>query len=111
MEGSPIPKSKNREFFGGSPIPKSKIDQKMNIFVKTKNAPKGIECKINHSLFLETRVPIRDRKGGTTFGKNSQKIPFFVLGVAHSTYQLTRICATDIMASREWKRIVKINHL
>jgi len=43
------------EFFslreGGSPIPKSKCqnsDQKMNIFVKTKNYPKGLKCKINH---------------------------------------------------------------
>ena len=43
--GVPIPKSKNREFFGGSPIPKSQIDQKVNIFVRTKNAPKGLKCK------------------------------------------------------------------
>ena len=49
---SPIPKSKKREFFGGSPIPKSKIDQKVNIFVKTKNAPNGLKCKLNVIFFL-----------------------------------------------------------
>ena len=72
------------DFLGGSPIPKSKIDQKVNIFVKTKNAPKGLKCKINHSFFGN-----RDSHkggGGLTFGENSQKIPFFLLGVAPNDF-------------------------
>ena len=44
--------------------------------MKTKNAPKDLKCKINHtSFFLETGVP--KRGGGPTLGKNSQKIPGF----------------------------------
>ena len=45
---------------GGSPIPKSICQnsyQKVNIFVKTKNAPNDLKCKINHTFFLETGVP------------------------------------------------------
>ena len=48
--------------------------------MKTKNAPKDLKRKINHTFFLETGVPKRGG-GGPTLGKNSQKIPFF-LGVA-----------------------------
>ena len=52
LGGFLIPKSKNRVFFGGSPIPKSKIDQKVNTFVKIKNSPKGLKCKINQTSFF-----------------------------------------------------------
>ena len=52
------------EFFslreGGSPIPKSKCqnsDQKVNIFVKTKNAPEDLKCKINHHFFWKQGFP------------------------------------------------------
>ena len=40
---------------GGSPIPKSICQngyQKVNIFMKTKNAPKDLKCKINHTFFF-----------------------------------------------------------
>ena len=42
--------------------------------MKTKNAPKDLKCKINHTFFLETGS---QGNRGPTFGKNSQKIPFF----------------------------------
>ena len=67
----------------GSPIPKSICQnscQKVNILMKTKNAPKGLKCKINHTFFLETGVPKRGEGGGPTFGKSSQKIPFLFFG-------------------------------
>ena len=68
---------------GGSPIPKSICQnsyQKVNIFVKTKNAPNDLKGKINHTFFLETGVPKRGGGGGPTLGKNSQIIPFFFVG-------------------------------
>ena len=40
---------------GGSPIPKSICQnsyQKVNILMKTKNAPKDLKCKINHTFFF-----------------------------------------------------------
>ena len=81
LGGSIIPKSKNREFFGGSPIPKSRIDQKVNIYVKTKNAPNGLNCKINHIFFFGNTG---SQKGGTggdpTFGKKFPKNPVFSFG-------------------------------
>ena len=46
LRGSPIPKSKNREF-----IPKSRIDKKVKNFAKTKNDHEDIKWKINHNLF------------------------------------------------------------
>ena len=49
--------------------------QKVNIFVKTKNAPNDLKGKINHTFFLETGVPKRGG-GGPTLGKNSQKSRF-----------------------------------
>ena len=70
---------------GGSPIPKSicqNSDQKVNILMKTKNDPKGLKCKINHTFFLETGVPKRGGGGGggarpwEKFPKN----PVFFLG-------------------------------
>ena len=80
--GGPVfPKVKTGSFLGGHLFPKllkSKIDQKVNIFVKTKNAPKGLKCKINQTFFFEnTGSQKGGRGGGPTLGKNSQKIPFF----------------------------------
>ena len=60
---------------GGSPIPKSICQngyQKVNIFMKTKNAPKDLKCKINHTFFLETGVPKRGGGGGV---RHLGKIP------------------------------------
>ena len=47
--------------------------------MKTKNAPKGLKCKINRTFFfLKTQVPKRGGGGGQTFGNNSQKsLSFF----------------------------------
>ena len=75
--GSPIPKSKNTEFFGGSPIPKSKIDQKVNIFVKTKNAPKGLKCKINQTFFFENTGSQKGGGGADIWGKFPNNPVFF----------------------------------
>ena len=81
LGGSRIPKSKNREFFGGSPIPKSKIDQKVNIFVKTKNAPKGLKCKINQTFFFEnTGSQKGGRGGGSDTWEKFPKNPVFFCG-------------------------------
>ena len=78
---------------GGSPIPKSICQnsyQKVNIFVKTKNAPNDLKYKINHTFFLETGVPKRGGGGGggPTLGENSQKIPFIFLGSVPKRYFL-----------------------
>ena len=53
----------------------------MNIFVKTKNAPNDLKCKINHTFFFGNRGSQKGGRGGggPTLGKNSQKIPFFFL--------------------------------
>ena len=73
---------------GGSPIPKSICQnscQKVNILMKTKNAPKDLKCKINHFFFFwKQGFPKGGRGGeggGPTLGTNSQKIPFFLGGV------------------------------
>ena len=63
---------------GGSPIPKSKCqnsDKILTFFVKTKNDPYGLKCKINPKIFFRLRG--FQKGGGPPFGKNSQKIPFF----------------------------------
>ena len=72
------------EFFssrgGGALIPKSKCqnsDQKVNIFVKTKNAPKGLEYKLNHTFFLETGVSKRGGGGGSDIWEKFPKNPVF----------------------------------
>ena len=66
---------------GGSPIPKSKCqnsDKILTFFVKTKNDPYGLKCKINPKIFLQLRGSQKGGgAGGPPFGKNSQKIPFF----------------------------------
>ena len=78
LGGSPIPKSKKREFFGGSPIPKSKIDQKVKIFVKTKNAPKGLKCKTNQTFVFENTGSQKGGEGGVRhLGKIPKKSRFF----------------------------------
>ena len=70
---------------GGSPIPKSICQnsyQKVNIFVKTKNAPNDLKGKINHTFFFGNRGSQKGGRGGPTLGKNSQKIPFFEGGAS-----------------------------
>ena len=69
--------------WGWSPIPKSICQnsyQKVNIFVKTKNAPNDLKCKINHIFFWKQGFPKGGEGGGPTLGKNSQKILFFFVG-------------------------------
>merc|ERR1712105_421200 len=64
---------------GGAPIPKSKCqnsDKILTFFVKTKNDPYGLKCKINPNFFFQLRGSQKGG-GGPPFGKNSQKIPFF----------------------------------
>ena len=44
---------------GGSPIPtfsNHETTQKVNIFIKTKNVPKVLKCKMNHKLFFFTNM-------------------------------------------------------
>ena len=76
------------EFFplrgGGSPIPKSICQnsyQKVNILMKTKNAPKDLKCKINDTFFFETGVPKRGEGGGgaRNWGKFPKNPVFFCL--------------------------------
>ena len=65
---------------GGSPIPKSICQnsyQKVNIFVKTKNAPNDLKCKINHTFFLETGVPKRGEWGGSDTWEKFPTNPVF----------------------------------
>jgi len=67
----------------GSPIPKSICQnsyQKVNILMKTKNAPKDLKCKIKHTFFFGNRDSEKGGRGGPTLKKNSQKIPFFFWG-------------------------------
>ena len=47
--------------------------------MKTKNAPKDLKCKINHTFFFWKQGFPKGGGGGggPTLGKNSQKIPFF----------------------------------
>ena len=66
---------------GGSPIPKSICQngyQKVNILMKTKNAPKDLKCKINHTFFFWKQGFPKGGEGGggPTFGKNSPNFPF-----------------------------------
>ena len=66
---------------GGSPIPKSICQnsyQKVNILMKTKNAPKDLKCKINHTFFLETGVPKRVGGGVRHLGNIPKKSRFFL---------------------------------
>ena len=53
--------------------------------MKTKNAPKDLKCKINHTFFWKQGFPKGGGGGGPTLGKNSQKIPFFGGGGASLT--------------------------
>ena len=74
------------EFFplrggGGSPIPKSICQnsyQKVNILMKTKNAPKDLKCKINHTFFFwKQGVP---KGGGAGIWEKFTKNPVFLEG-------------------------------
>ena len=80
--GGPVfPKVKTGSFLGGHLFPKllkSKIDQKVNIFVKTKNAPKGLKCKINQTFFFENTGSQKGGRGGVRhLGKIPKKSRFF----------------------------------
>ena len=67
---------------GGSPIPKSKCqnsDKILTFFVKTKNDPYGLKCKINPKIFFRLRG---SQKGGVEggvrhLGKIPKKFSFF----------------------------------
>ena len=68
---------------GASPIPKSLCQnscQKVNILMKTKNAPNDLKCKINHIFFLATGIPKRGGGGGGVrhLGKIPKKSRFFL---------------------------------
>ena len=83
--GGPVfPKVKTGSFLGGHLFPKllkSKIDQKVNIFVKTKNAPKGLKCKINQTFFFEnTGSQKGGRGGGSDTWEKFPKNPVFFCG-------------------------------
>ena len=73
------------EFFslrggGGSPIPKSicqNSDQKVNIFVKTKNDPKGLKCKINHIFVVVGKQGFPKGGGGSDIWEKFPKNPVF----------------------------------
>ena len=76
------------EFFpprgGGSPIPKSICQnsyQKVNILMKTKNAPKDLKCKINHTFFFGKRGSQKGGGGSDTWEK-FPKNPVFFLGAS-----------------------------
>ena len=68
---------------GGSPISKSKCqnsDKILTFLVTTKNDPYGLKCKINPKNFFSSKGFPKGAGGGVgpPFGKNSQKIPFFL---------------------------------
>ena len=68
---------------GGGPLfPKLdvKMSPKMWFFVKTKNVPYGLKCKINTKFFFVNRMSQKGGWGGVRpFGTNSQKMSFFFL--------------------------------
>ena len=52
----------------------------MNIFVKTKNVPKVLKCKINLNFFLLTNMSFSNRGGGgPDLGKNPTFSRFFLV--------------------------------
>ena len=64
---------------GGSPIPtfsNHETTQKVNIFIKTKNVPKVLKCKMNHKLFFFTNMgfPNWGEEGGSP---TWEKFPLF----------------------------------
>ena len=62
-EGSPVPTSTNHN-----------TTQKVNIFVKTKNVPNVLKCKINHIFFSHKHgFPNRGEGGSSTW----EKFPHF----------------------------------
>ena len=67
---------------GGSPIPKSICQngyQKVNIFMKTKNAPKDLKCKINHTFFFwKQGFPKGGEGGGSDIWEKFPKLPVWV---------------------------------
>ena len=72
---------------GGSPIPKSICQnsyQKVNIFVKTKNAPNDLKCKINHTFFFGNRGSQKGERGGGVrhLGKIPKKSRLFFWGAS-----------------------------
>ena len=95
--GGPVfPKVKTGSFLGGHLFPKllkSKIDQKVNIFVKTKNAPRGLKCKINQTFFFENTGSQKGGRGGGG-ARHLETIPkksrFFFLGASLSNKRLLK---------------------
>ena len=62
----------------GSPVPTStnhNTTQKVNIFVKTKNVPNVLKCKINHNFF--STKGFQKGRGVRHLGKISKKYRFF----------------------------------
>ena len=77
---------------GGSPIPKSICQnsyQKVNIFVKTKNAPNDLKCKINHTFFFWKQGFPKGGEGVRHLGKIPKKSRFFW------TASLMHTCSMD----------------
>ena len=72
----------------GSPVPTStnhNTTQKVNIFVKTKNVPNVLKCKINHNFFFLTNMGFPNRGGGggvPHLGKIPTFSRFFFLGAS-----------------------------
>ena len=69
---------------GGSPIPKcicQNTDKKVNIFVKTKNAPEGLKRKINPQIYFWTEASQIGGVGGggRHLGKSPKKSRIFFL--------------------------------
>ena len=67
---------------GGVTVPTStnhNTTQKVNIFVKTKNVPKVLKCKINHNFFSQTWRSQTGGRGSPTWEKFSH-FPVFLGG-------------------------------
>ena len=70
---------------GGSPVPtftNHNTTQKVNIFVKTKNVPYVLKCKINHNFFL-TNMGFPNRGRGSPTWEKFSHFPVFLGDVPH----------------------------
>ena len=77
---------------GGSPIPKSicqNSDQKVNILMKTKNAPKDLKRKINHIFFGNMGSQKGGGGGGVRHLGKIPKNPVFLDGFPNLTLKVT----------------------
>ena len=66
--GSPIPTFSNHE-----------TTQKVNIFIKTKNVPKVLKCKMNHKLFFFTNMGFPNGGEGSPTWEKFPHFPVFFL--------------------------------